>query len=67
MKLYIFRTSQSLTIHDAIESGSVRFIGEFEDQTESDIERIEQIKLAIRVTADCIASDDEIKFAEITE
>ena len=67
MKLYIFRKSQAKTIHFAIEDGSVRFIGEFENQTKGDIARIEEIKQAITITAECIDFAEDIQFVEVTE
>ena len=67
MKLFIYRGSQARSIKEAIDDGSIRYIGTFANETVGDVNTIEAVKLACIVTADCIDMDETLYFVEVDE
>ena len=64
MKLYAYRRSQARTLIDAIQDGSVRFIGHFDNQTLADLERVAAIKLTGQIVGEMCGDEDDIIFVE---
>lgn len=64
MKLFAYRRSQNRSLIDAIQDGAVRYIGSFENKTQADIERIEEIKLVGKIVCEMCDDSDDIVFVE---
>jgi len=66
MKLYMFRLSQCRTIFEARDDGALRFVGDFDNSTQGDIKKIEEVKWIIETTAEMMDSHEEIAFVEVS-
>lgn len=60
IELYIYRDSQASSLTEAMNDGSIRHVGQYDEDALYDV------KSAITVTADCLDGDETIVFVEVS-